>query len=71
MKKERWKPGTPLPPVMNAEDIASYLGISVANAYKIMNQSDFPSIRIGVKLLRVPTDKFLEWLSHSTPQRGG
>lgn len=71
MIKERWKIGEPLPPILNAHDIAEYLGISVANAYKLMNQCDFPTLKVGVKLRRVPSDKFLDWLEQNTLQKGG
>lgn len=50
-----------LPRVMNAQDVAEYLGISKAGAYNLMNSRSFPTLRIGKRLL-VSSDKFLMWI---------
>ena len=71
MKKARWKIGEPLPPILDAYDVALYLGVSAAHAYKLMGSDGFPSIRVGEKLLRVPTDHFLQWVENNTNTVGG
>ncbi len=48
-----------MPAVMNAKDVARYLGISKQGAYNLMNSGSFPTLRVGKRLL-VPADKFLE-----------
>ena len=50
-----------LPLSLNANDIASVLGISRANAYTLMRAKGFPTIFIGKRMI-VPRDKFIEWM---------
>ena len=50
-----------VPRVMNAGQVAEYLGISKQGAYNLMNSATFPTLRVGKRLL-VSTDKFLEWI---------
>ena len=50
-----------LPLSLRADDVASVLGISRANAYTLMHSKDFPTIFIGKRML-VPKDKFLAWI---------
>lgn len=54
-----------LPLSLRAEDVASVLGISRANAYTLMHAKSFPTIFIGKRML-VPKDKFLAWLEEQT-----
>ena len=50
-----------IPVTLTAEDVASVLGISRANAYRIMRRTDFPVLQIGSRLL-VNKTKFIEWM---------
>ena len=50
-----------IPITLTAEDVASVLGISRANAYRIMRRVDFPVLQIGSRLL-VNKTKFIEWM---------
>lgn len=50
-----------VPKVMNARQVADYLGISKQGAYNLMNTESFPTLRVGKRLL-VSTDRFLEWI---------
>ena len=54
-----------LPPVMNAEQVAATLGISRAGAYQLLHMENFPTLRIGKRML-VPKDKFLRWIDENT-----
>ena len=54
-----------LPLSLRAEDVASVLGISRANAYTLMHAKSFPTIFIGKRML-VPKDKFLAWIEEQT-----
>lgn len=45
----------------NATDLSKLLGISRTAAYNLMHRADFPSFRIGRRLL-VWQDKLTEWL---------
>ena len=50
-----------LPIMLNADQLAQTLGISRAGAYQLMHAKDFPTIRIGKRMI-VPKDKLLIWL---------
>ena len=50
-----------VPAVMNAMQVAKYLGISKQGAYNLMNSESFPTLRVGKRLL-VSSDRFLEWI---------
>ena len=47
-----------LPAVLNANQLATALGISRAGAYQLLNTATFPTLRIGKRLL-VPRDKLV------------
>lgn len=50
-----------LPITLSANQVAQVLGISRANAYVLLHSKDFPTIRIGKRMI-VPKDKFLKWM---------
>ena len=53
-----------LPLTLSAEDVAAVLGISRTNAYVLLHREDFPTLRIGKRLL-VPRDRFIRWINES------
>jgi len=57
----KYKSQEELPLVLNASNISMALGISRSKSYEILNNINFPSIRIGKKLI-VTKYSFLEWL---------
>lgn len=51
--------------ILNANELAEFLGISKTVAYRLLHQDDFPVLRLGKRLL-VPRDSLKEWIaSHS------
>ena len=54
-----------LPAVLNANQLATALGISRAGAYQLLNTESFPILRIGKRLL-VPRDRLVEWIEQNT-----
>ena len=50
-----------LPLVLNASQLAGVLNISRANAYNLLHREDFPTLRIGKRML-VPRDKLARWM---------
>ena len=60
---------TNIPKCLNADDIQEILKLSRAGVYTLMHREDFPTIRIGKRML-VPEDKFIQWLDEQS-QRGG
>ena len=56
-----------LPITLKAEEVAQVLGISRANAYVLMHSADFPTLRIGKRMV-VPKDKLIEWINTQIPR---
>ena len=50
-----------LPLVLNANQLAGVLNISRANAYNLLHREDFPTLRIGQRML-VSRDKLVQWM---------
>ena len=53
---------------MSVPEMAKALGISRPTAYTLANRDDFPSIRIGKRII-IPRDAFVKWL-HETVADG-
>lgn len=60
MKQSVYKSYDELPLFFNAESVSKVLGISSTTAYELMHREDFPSIKIGNRLI-VSKEKFIEW----------
>ena len=54
-----------LPEVLTAKDLQSYLHISRAGAYNLLNRADFPTLRIGKRKL-VTRQCLLRWIDENT-----
>ena len=54
-----------LPLFMNARQVANALGISKTTAYVLMSDEEFPTIKIGTRIL-VERSKFKEWVEKSS-----
>ena len=54
-----------LPAVLNANQLATALGISRAGAYQLLNTGTFPTLRIGKRRLG-PKDKVINWIEQNT-----
>ena len=50
-----------LPMALNANQVASVLGISRAGAYNLMRSEGFPTLFIGKRMV-VPKDRLLTWM---------
>ncbi len=61
MKESVYKSYDDLPLFLNAETIAKLLGISISSSYELMHEKNFPSLKIGSRLL-VSKEKFSEWI---------
>ena len=61
MKKTIYHNYEELPLFLNAETVANLLDISMSSTYELMHEKDFPSMRIGNRLI-VPKDRFLAWV---------
>ena len=50
-----------LPLFLNAELVAKVLGVSISSAYELMHEKDFPTLRVGSRMV-VPKEKSIEWV---------
>ena len=56
-----------LPLFLNAKLVAQVLGVSISTAYEVMHEPDFPTLRVGSRMV-VPKEKFIQWAEE---QSGG
>ncbi|MBQ4428105.1 MAG: helix-turn-helix domain-containing protein [Oscillospiraceae bacterium] len=61
MKKSKYKSIDELPLFLNAKTVAEVLGVSTSSAYELMHEKDFPTVRVGSRMV-VPKEKFVEWI---------
>ena len=61
MNKSSYKTYDDLPLMLSVADVAKVLGISRAGAYELAHSREFPSMKIGSRII-VPKDKFLLWI---------
>ena len=54
-----------LPAMLNAASLSRALGISRAGAYNLLNRRDFPTLRIGKRVL-APKEKVVEWINRNS-----
>lgn len=51
MEKCRYKSLEELPAIMCADDVKDVLGISISSTYELMKEKDFPSFKIGRRVV--------------------
>lgn len=68
MKRSHYTSYDQLPLFLNAELVAKTLGIAPSSAYELMHEKNFPTLRVGSRMV-VPKDKFIEWVVQHT--KGG
>ena len=68
MKESTYKTYDELPLFLNAATVSSVLGVSPASAYELMHEKDFPTLRVGSRMV-VPKENFIEWVGQHT--KGG
>ena len=54
-----------LPLFLSAKLVAQTLGVGRATAYELMNEKDFPAIRVGSRIV-VSKEKFCQWVERQT-----
>ena len=53
---------------ISVQQLSDQLGISLHKAYELVRRDDFPSIRIGTRIL-IPTDAFMQWLIDNAKEK--
>lgn len=61
MNKSSYKTYDDLPLMLSVPDIARVLGISRAGAYELAHSREFPSMKVGSRII-IPKEKFLLWV---------
>ena len=67
MKMSVCKSYDDLPLFLNAKMVAQVLGVSVSSGYELMHDPNFPTLRVGSRMV-VPNEKFIQWAEE---QSGG
>lgn len=65
MKISEYKSYDDLPLFLNAAMVAKVLGIASSSAYELMHETDFPTLKIGNRIV-VPKEKFIQWVEQRT-----
>lgn len=68
MKQSKYKSYDDLPLFLNAEMVSAVLGVAPSSAYELMHEPEFPTLRIGNRMV-VPKEKFGAWVEEHT--KGG
>lgn len=68
MKSSVYKSYDELPLFLNSDLVAKTLGIAPSSAYELMHEKNFPTLRIGSRMV-VPKEKFIQWVEEHT--KGG
>ena len=53
---------------MNVTEMSEQLGISKPTAYELTRREDFPSLKIGRRIV-IPVEAFQKWLIDASNQR--
>ena len=46
---------------MSVQELSAQMGISLPEAYELVKKKDFPTTKVGTRIL-IPVDTFKEWL---------
>ena len=65
MKESAYKSYGELPLFLNAKLVAQVLGISPSSGYELLHQQDFPTLKIGNRIV-VPKEEFIQWVKRNT-----
>ena len=54
--------------LLNVKQLAALLGVSDSSVYKLIEEEDFPSLRIGKRIV-IPKEELRKWITSHT--KGG
>ena len=69
MKCSQYQSYDDLPLFLNAETVSKVLGVSPSSAYELLHEDDFPTLRVGSRMV-VPKEQFIQWVSVHTEGGG-
>lgn len=65
MKKSVFTSYDELPLLLNVKQLAELLGVSDSSVYELIQKNDFPSLRIGKRIV-IPKEELRKWISAHT-----
>ena len=65
MKKSIYTSYDELPLLLNVKQLADLLGVSDSSVYELIQEDDFPSLRISKRIV-VPKEELHKWISTHT-----
>lgn len=65
MKKSVFTSYNELPLLLNVKQLAELLGVSDSSVYELIQEDDFPSLRIGKRIV-IPKEELRKWISAHT-----
>ncbi len=65
MKESVYKSYDELPLMLNTETLAKVLGVAPSSAYELMHEKDFPTLKVGNRLV-IPKEDFIAWVRSHT-----
>ena len=65
MKKSVFTSYDELPLLLNVKQLADLLGVSDSSVYELIQEDDFPSLRIGKRIV-IPKEELRRWISAHT-----
>lgn len=65
MKESVYKSYDELPLMLNVETLAKVLGVAPSSAYELMHEKDFPTLKVGNRLV-IPKEDFIAWVRSHT-----
>ena len=68
MKESMYKSYDELQLLLNVETVAKVLGVSDSSVYELIQEDDFPSLRIGKRIV-IPKEELRKWITAHT--KGG
>lgn len=67
MKKSVFSSYDELPLLLNVKQLAELLGVSDSSVYELIQEDDFPSLRIGKRIV-IPKEELREWITTRTKE---
>ena len=65
MKKSVFTSYDELPLLLNVKQLAELLGVYDSSVYELIQEDDFPSLRIGKRIV-IPKEELRKWISAHT-----
>ena len=65
LKKTIYTSYDELPLLLNVKQLVDLLGVSESSVYELIQEDDFPSLRIGKRIV-VPKEELQKWISTHT-----